>query len=141
MGAWGTGSFENDSAGDMLAEYAAAGVSVIEQYLMEASEFDPSAYMESYLGAGAIAAAEVVAFAHGHGLVGLPASIVERINLHGEDVRENRQLVDYAKAIFGPVMNHDQSEHFQLWAEVPGADFEQFKANVADLRARLEAIG
>ncbi len=141
MGAWGTGSFENDSAGDMLADYGLVGVSVIEQYLMEASEFDPGEYMESYLGAGAIAAAEVVAFANGHGLTGLDAWIVERINSHVGEVRANPQLIDYAKAIFVPVMNPEQSEHYQLWAEAAGADFEAFKANVADLQKRLEAIG
>lgn len=68
MGAWGTGSFENDDAHDWLNDFFdAPSLAAVEEPLKIAAEFDAREYLEMPECGAAVAAAEIVA-----GLVGTP---------------------------------------------------------------------
>jgi hypothetical protein len=68
MGAWGEKAFENDSALDWLAELEAGGVVTLRATLSNVAIMEEDDRVDVDDGASAIAAAEIVAAALGHGL-------------------------------------------------------------------------
>jgi hypothetical protein len=66
MGAWGSGSFDNDSALDWLGDLA-DGDADLRQTLEAAAGADADAYLEVDEASAAVAAAEIVAAGHGKG--------------------------------------------------------------------------
>jgi hypothetical protein len=60
MGAWGTGSFENDDALDFLAELERKGQAAIERALDKVTTLGAAEYLEAPEASAAIAASEVI---------------------------------------------------------------------------------
>ena len=67
MGAWGEKTYENDSALDWLGELEAEGVAFLRGTLSRVADTDQEDYLDVDDGTSAIAAAEIVAAALGHG--------------------------------------------------------------------------
>jgi hypothetical protein len=67
MGAWGEKTFQNDSSLDWLAELDAGGVEMLRDTLSRVADTDQEDYLDVDDGTSAIAAAEIVAAALGHG--------------------------------------------------------------------------
>ena len=82
MGAWGTGSFENDAALDWLPELEEAdGPDVLDRTLRRVTEAGDD-YLEVDEGAAAIAAAEVVAALLGAPAPDLPDEVRAWVEVH-----------------------------------------------------------
>ncbi|HET6180490.1 MAG TPA: DUF4259 domain-containing protein [Candidatus Sulfotelmatobacter sp.] len=75
MGAWGTGSFENDDAADWLAGLATIAPGDLTQVFVRSA--DNPEYLEAPDASAAVAAAEVVAALNGAPAEGIPPAIVE----------------------------------------------------------------
>lgn len=134
MGAWGAGPFENDAAGDFVAEMTHRedsndGIVEALQHVVDAED-----YLEVDEGGSAIAAAELVAAALGRGLETMPKSLVllvERLR-----PRADAELAKLAARAVERVTG-DASEVAELWAENgPDNEWQPF---VASLRERLAA--
>jgi len=67
MGTWGAKAFQNDSAVDWLAELETSGVAALRATLSRVADTAQDASVDVDDGAAAIAAAEIVAAALGHG--------------------------------------------------------------------------
>ncbi len=69
MGAWGEGAFDNDDAADWSGEFEGAdgdtGLEVVRSGLQAAAKTSGDDYLDSFDGAIAVAAAEIVAAMHG----------------------------------------------------------------------------
>jgi Domain of unknown function (DUF4259) len=140
MGAWGTGSFENDGAADFAWEIAEGGLPVIEKV------FDRVlAAGESYLedAEEAIAAAEVVAKLGGRG----PSPLDNRQEIEDPDEEltlgkwiasakapPSEELVEKARRTVARVLT-GPTELLNLWRD--GEHFEEWKEVVEDLSKRL----
>jgi hypothetical protein len=130
MGAWGSGSFENDDAGDWAFDLEEEGVKIIESALNAVASED---YVEAPECSCAIAAAEVVAAAVGRPTSADTCDEVEQF-LAGKPAI-GQDLVDLAKKAMARVLA-DDSELRELWEE--SDSFDEWKAIVTDLQARLE---
>ena len=65
MGAWGLGSFENDGSMDWLIEFSENGPAVAADILDATDEGIADGYIESDVGGGVVALAEVLAASNG----------------------------------------------------------------------------
>ena len=130
MGTWGSGPFENDGAGDLLAGLR-AGDFAIDDFTRHADED----YLEADDAQAAIALAEVLAV--GHGLAPASAQLdgIDTAAFAGALTPEQRGwvLTTLARAISGS----DTSELHELWAENGPEDLAEWRAPV--LR-RLESL-
>lgn len=134
MGAWGTGVFENDGAGDLLAELRHAEPERRAAVVREALRFAVEAtdYLEVIEGQAAVAAAAVVAagrngteqasngWAQPLAQADLPSSTPED--------------VDLARLALARVVG-DHSEWRELWEET--AELDAALAAVAEVRTAL----
>ncbi|MEM6824186.1 MAG: DUF4259 domain-containing protein [Pseudomonadota bacterium] len=145
MGAWGAGSFENDDAQDWIWEFEAEGVSAVEAVFMSTREAFASGYVESPEASMSIAAAELIAAAHGKPMaLDGEAGQIDREILkkalgdHADDVRARRDLPKLALEVLAMITaSEETSELLGLWSD---AGAEEFLANVDDLRQRLRAV-
>ena len=133
MGAWGTGNFENDDAGDWAWELDdAADDALLRSTLETVTEADGQP--EAPDAANALAAAEVVAALAGHPVSGqLPESVeqyVKRVS-----TAPSPELVQLAIAAVKRV--EKDSELKDLWLE--SDSYSEWQAVIADLRGRLES--
>lgn len=133
MGAWGTGAFENDGAGDLVAALRHQGPGPLE----EAFDLPDGEYLEVDQGQAVIAAAQIVAAAFGQAAPGLPAEMQQWVARHGPAIRAQAGLPGKALRALARV-TADDSEIQELWAEVD--DGRAWSAAVQDLEARLRAI-
>lgn len=136
MGAWGTGSFDNDDAADWAYELEeAADFIPVRQAL--AATMDTDGYLEIPEGARALAAAAVVATTFDGNLQDIPEGIREWIEDHPDtgtrgDARLALDALDRVTS--------EESELWSLWGDAPnGADWRK---GIDQLRHRLvRAIG
>lgn len=127
MGAWGPGSFDNDTALDFLGEVEREGVDAVIDLLEQAHDDEPDADIGSSL----IAAAELVCAARGRPAANLPKSaarVAEELANEGVEDALVKQLTAAVRAVAA------RGELFELWMEEDG---EAWQAAVADLLARL----
>ena len=75
MGAWGTGSFENDDAADWIAELATIVPDDLTQIFVQAADY-PS-YLEAPASRVVVAAAEVIAALSGSPAQEVPPEIIK----------------------------------------------------------------
>lgn len=129
MGAWAEGSFGNDDALDWVEEFSAAGVPAIT----DAFDTAPAPVLEAPDGSRIIAAAEVVAAAHGSPSPDLPEDARERVMAMRTEITKVPGLRQRAIQAVDRVVA-DSSELRQLWEE---GDAEPWLVLVRDLRARL----
>lgn len=99
MGAWGEGTFQNDAALDWLSEAQSQGVEAVRDALRRAARTPDDGYLDADDGASALAAAELVAAASGHGREHLPALALDWLDriastVAAEDLALARRAVD-----------------------------------------------
>jgi uncharacterized protein DUF4259 len=133
MGAWGTGSFENDDARDWIGDLAeSAGLSAVDSALDVVAT--SARYLEAPECCAALAAAEVVAALGGRPGATVPEEVSTFARGHP---RPSPALVATAKTANHKIMQ--QSELLDLWRD--SDEFESWRAEVADLQHRLEGAG
>ncbi len=131
MGAWGTGSFENDDAMDWVSELAAgSGDAALRAALMRVASGDDH-YLESPDCSIAIAAAEAVAAAQGHPSGSLPEEVARWVETKPIVATE---LAAVAMAAVDRIVR--KSELKDLWDESDSP--EAWRDAMTDLRRRLE---
>lgn len=133
MGAWGTGVFENDGAGDFLAEFQQTELGqrglVVRQAMQAAT--DAADYLEIDEGQAAVAAAAVVAAAR----VGRPLTVNSAKTIgNGELPPPEPELVALAVRALDRVIA-DGSEWLDLWQE--SLELSAALGAVAEVRAAL----
>lgn len=133
MGAWGSGSFENDGALDFVGALTAqATIKPVEDALNAVLVIDD--YIDAMDGEEAIVAAEVVALLRGYPLAELPPDLDVWHKTHQLTV--DNALVERAIRAMERITQPDISELYELWEE---ADDERahWQNNMANLLARL----
>ena len=125
MGVWGTGSFENDDALDWVGALAAESALMAAACALESAQKPNSELPDCCV---ALAAAEVVAVAHGNPATDLPKE-VRTFALP----RPDEALRQLATTVVHNVLAG--SELLELWEESESG--EEWKGKVADLLARL----
>lgn len=128
MGAWGLGSFENDTALDWVFDLTEGGLDLIEQAL----DVVPGLQLDADEGSQALAAAEIVAALNGRGRGNLPEEVTAWMaSVQPMDAQPLR-----AKALQAlDAVLSEESELRELWAETE--DFEAWKADVEALKTLL----
>ena len=127
MGAWGSGSFENDDAADWLGQLGTIGPDDLTNIFSKAAD-DP-AYFEAPDASIVVAAAEVVAALNGCAANEVPAEIVKWTT--------NRQATPELKAVALRALDRvrKNSELKDLWLEADGLN--DWTAAIQDLQTRL----
>jgi hypothetical protein len=129
VGAWGTGSFENDDAADWVAGLDAITPEKLTRILIAAAD-DPE-YLEGPAASVAVAAAEVVAALNGSPADGAPAKIGECAGKHPQADTEELK----AAAIRAVERVRRNSELKDLWMEADGLN--EWIAGLRELQGRL----
>ena len=147
MGAWGFGPFENDDALDWMEDFYVEGVSAVEAAFQNVSSSLAEGFIDSPEASMAVAAAEIVAAAHGVPMETdneVDSEILSRaLSNHADALAAANDLIPDALSALDLIMTDpEKSELLGLWseAEVDPANYAGFKASVADLRARLERL-
>lgn len=132
-GAWGVGSFDNDDALDWTGELErAASPSVLTAAL---GGINPkSKYVEAPECAAALAAAEVVAAAHGRPSKAFPVEATAWLKRVRPTIGPD--LVQQARTAVTFCRDSANSELRQLWMD--SKDFQAWLADTANLVTRLE---
>ncbi|HEU5050952.1 MAG TPA: DUF4259 domain-containing protein [Gemmatimonadales bacterium] len=133
MGAWGTGSFENDSASDWVYELEAARDISPVRAALEATLAAARDYLDADVATTGLAAAEVVAALNGRGRAAIPEEVREWVAHH--PIETTPELLASARDAVDAVLA--DSELRDLWEE--SEEFLAWQADVTELRARLEA--
>ena len=134
MGAWGSGSFDNDDAADFLAEVVESGdVSLLREVI--ANVLSSTEYVEAPDACQAIVAAEVVAAA-----LGRPTAAGQQEDALSAWVKRVRPDVDATLAAEArdalTRILASNSELRELWED--SDDFAEWRASVAELRQQLQ---
>ncbi len=129
MGAWGSGSFENDDASDWLYALDGQDLTIVRAAL---SSIEDEGYVEALAATQAIAAAELIAAGRGAPMAGMPEEGAVFADTHAGAITE--QDVQDAIRALGRVLSKD-SELAQLWIE---ADDPDWRTRTMGLVKRLE---
>jgi Domain of unknown function (DUF4259) len=129
VGAWGTGSFENDDAADWVAELETITPEELTRILVRAAD-DPE-YLEGPGASVAVAAAEVVAALGGAPAVGAPAAITTWTGKHPQAGTAELKAV----AVRAVERVRRNSELKDLWMEADGLN--EWIAGLKELQGRL----
>ena len=124
MGAWGAGSFENDTALDFAGE-----IETLDD-VQGAFEAEGAEEIDADLACRVIVAAECVAAMRGHRNRDMPGDLAERVHGFG---KPTTALFDRARNNLSAVMS--RSELLDLWGE--SAEKESFARAITDLMERL----
>lgn len=132
MGAWGTGSFENDSASDWVYELEAARdigpVRAALEAVLAAARDD----LDAEVATTGLAAAEVVAALNGRAGPAIPEEVRDWVAHHPSETAS--ELLASARDAVDAILA--DSELRDLWEE--SEEFLAWQADVAELRVRLE---
>ena len=132
-GAWGIGSFDNDDALDWLSELEEAPNAALLTATL--SGIDPrSEYVEAPDCSVALAAAEVVAAAHGRPSKSLPAEAIAWLKRVHPSIAP--ELIQQARTAVTFCRDDANSELRQLWAD--SKDFPAWLTDTASLLSRLK---
>jgi hypothetical protein len=130
-GASNVGSFDNDDALDWVDGLERAGSSVLATTLREVDA--KAEYVEAPQCSVALAAAEVVAAAHGHPAAQLPAPVTAWLKRVAPSATP--ELLAQARAAVKTCRDSDRSELRQLWLE--SDESTAWLADTAGLLSRL----
>lgn len=133
MGTWGSGSFENDDAGDFAIDFESEGLGA----LSAAFDFSDEEPLDASKAQRAVAAAEILAMIlNGETEAeGLSPELYDAIERHASDIRpRGKALARQALAVLEHVLD-EQSELRMLWME--SGDADDWIAAIADLGERL----
>lgn len=128
MGAWGTGSFENDDAADWVAQLGSMAPDDLTQIFAQAAH-NPG-YLEAPAASVVVAAAEVIAALNSFPATEVPAEIVQWV--------KNRQAANAElKALTLRALDRvrKNSELKDLWLEADGLN--DWTAAIEDLQVRV----
>jgi len=128
MGAWGTGSFENDDAADWLAELGTIVPDDLTEILVQAA--DNLSYLQAPASRIVVAAAEVVAALNGSPAQEVPPEIVEWTTNRQASIPELKAL-----ALRALERVRKNSELKDLWLEADGLN--DWIAAIQDLQTRV----
>jgi hypothetical protein len=128
MGAWGTGSFENDDAASWIAELGTIVPDDLAQILVQAAD-NPS-YLEAPASRIAVAAAEVIAALNGSPAQEPPPEIIKWTTNRQASTRELKAL-----ALRALERVRKNSELKDLWLEADGLN--DWIAAIQDLQTRV----
>ncbi|MEO0912038.1 MAG: DUF4259 domain-containing protein [Pseudomonadota bacterium] len=140
MGAWGTGIFENDDAGDWLYELEADGADKVTEAFDAVREGARGGEIEAPDACCALAAAEAVAYAVGTAAEDLTDEQEAAFEKHKAAIAALPGVADKAIAVLDLIVaDEETSELLALWSE-DGADedTEAFLETVADVRRRVD---
>lgn len=133
MGAWGTGSFENDDALDWLGDLAESDdLSTLESTLDAVIDTDED-LIEAPDCCTALAAAEVVAALHRKPCDSLPQEAAGWVK---GKAKPGDALVRKARDAVAEI-GTDQSELLELWKDAEPADLQKWLNGIEDLKKRL----
>ncbi len=135
MGAWGIGSFENDTAVDWLYDFTANDFRLIDRTLAGVAAMQEMDYLDAEEAGEVLAAAECVAAAAGFPAADLPAEVRDWV-MDNSPILVKPLYVQIALTAVARVRS--QSELKELWAE--SEEFEAWDTAVADLQTRLHQI-
>jgi hypothetical protein len=131
MGAWGSGSFENDDAMDWVGDLKpAAGEAPLRIALRAVATAEPDAYIEALDCSVALAAAEAVAAAKGRPAATLPDEVTAWA---AAKPAISDDTVGLARAAIRRIT--EASELKELWEESDSAD--AWHTSVSDLSRRI----
>ena len=133
MGAWGEKAFQNDSALDWLDELEADGLPALHDILAAVAGSPADDYLDVDEGSPAIAAAEIVAAALGHGRDRIPKRVIRWLDANASAITAD-DLVLARRAVERVVA--EGSELRELWDDA-GLDSEWH----ADVRILLTRLG
>ena len=131
MGAWGVGSFANDSAADWLSILSDAIPTTLSLTFRSVIGIEPDLFLEEPDASEGIAAAEVVAAMRGQPGSAVTPSVVEWVATHSDWLTPS--LVQEAIATVERVQS--SSELRDLWSE--STHFDAWLAELDDLLVRL----
>ena len=134
MGAWGIGSFENDDAGDFLADATESGdISLLLEVLDNV--LTSTEYVEAPDATQAIVAAEIIAAALGRPT--LAAQREEELSHWLARIRPtiDGELAAQAREALSRILAPN-SELRELWEETD--DFSEWQASVVELMQQLQ---
>ncbi|WP_440224222.1 DUF4259 domain-containing protein [Dokdonella sp. MW10] len=133
MGAWGTGSFDNDDAGDFLADVTDSGDLALIREVLD-NVLTSTEYVEAPDACQAIVAAEIVAAALGRAT--LAAQQQQDLSRWLASIRPkiDADLVAQAREALTMILA-ENSELRELWEETD--DFAEWRALVNELGQQL----
>lgn len=133
MGAWNTGTFDNDDAADWLIELRSADDGAILIVTLEAADIGKN-YLEAPEGARIICACELVAALTGQAAIDLPEIAREWVRQHHHEL-DVTPLLPIAKSGIDRVLA-EYSELEELWRE-NADEYAKWRKNVLALKTRL----
>jgi hypothetical protein len=128
VGAWGSGSFENDDAADWLAQLGTIAPDDLTKIFGQAA--DDTIYFEAPAASVVVAAAEVVAALNGSPVKGVPPEIVKWTTNRQAPTPELKAL-----ALRALDRVRKNSELKDLWLEADGLN--DWTAAIQDLQTRV----
>lgn len=134
MGAWGTGSFDNDTACDWSYELEeTTDLSLVKQTLAQVLEIGED-YLDADLASSGLAACEVIARLRGKG--GVQNSYTETVDklVASHPIHVPPDVIKQTLFVIDRILS-SQSELLELWEE--SEDAKEWRESVADLRARV----
>jgi len=131
MGAWGAGSFENDDALDFVGDLVDDGDA--QQVLAALDAIPSEGYIEAWNATPAIAAAEIVAAAHGRPGPDLPEDVAEWVAKHRGSI--TAKMLTLARVAVKRIAEDEQSELRSCWEE--SDSLSEWQAAMDDLLKRL----
>jgi hypothetical protein len=135
MGAWGTGSFDNDDALDLVTELERDGHVAIQTALENVIGLGAREYLQAPAASAAIAASEIIAAARDRDVVRLPEDARRWVDIQGDSVATT-PLVEQARRALERILL--RSELKDLWEEGhDDAQFHSWERGVRQLMTRL----
>jgi len=134
MGAWGHGTFDNDTACDFGAAIADGGGVMLVEEALDRVLASVGKYLEVSDGEEGLAAAEIVARVKGSR--GVETAYTESIDTWIKRARHSvsADVIEKAKRAIARILA-DNSELVEVWAE--SNEFDAWKGSVEALQARL----
>ncbi|PTR30545.1 uncharacterized protein DUF4259 [Rhodococcus sp. OK519] len=134
MGTWGSGPFENDGAGDLLAALRAGNFAIDDFTSHVGGE-----YLEADDAQAAIAYAEVVAVGHGIQQASPHLDGIDAAAFSASLTAEQREWI--LATLERTIADSDTSELHELWAENGPEDLAEWRAPVLARLESLRALG
>lgn len=129
MGAWGTGSFENDDAADLVSRLSTIAPADLTKILVQAA--DEPGYLEAPAASAAVVAAEVIAALNGSPAPTAPLAVVHWAKNHPKAGTPELK----ALAVRALERVRRNSEIKDLWMEADGLN--DWIAAIQHLQARM----
>lgn len=137
MGAWGIGSLDNDGSLDWLSDFSDFGASAATDVLDAVAEGLADGYLDSDIGTGVVALAEIVSAALGKPDDGLSDQLSEPLDRHKEALLDIDKLQARVSEALDAIMSDvESSELYALWEETD--EFDVWAAQIQSLKSRLD---